>query len=157
MRNLAVQDFESAEEASTHPGAPTVIASCKSTHQPWYRDPTTHKPGITALWRKQVEARLADIEIGTLPTTRTAQTYWAVKRLGTSRGVLRLVEERRDDHNNPAAIPPETIDDSATGVPNVFQRSTRPLRRAESAGARCRPSLIPRDVGTSGGLLILNR
>lgn len=64
-------------DPSGHPGDPP-IASCKSTHQPWYRELTTRKPGVTALRRKQVEARLDDIEMGTLPTKRTFQTYWSV-------------------------------------------------------------------------------
>lgn len=70
--------FETAEEASTHAGGPRVIRGFKSTHQHWYRDLTTYKPGVAALRRKQVEARLTDIEIGRLPTAQTAQTHFAV-------------------------------------------------------------------------------
>jgi len=55
-----------------------VIAPCKSTYPQWYKDLTTAQPGVTALRRKQVEARLADIESGKLPTPRTARTYTAV-------------------------------------------------------------------------------
>lgn len=74
----AYRIFESAEQASTHSGSPTVIGSCKSTYPAWYQHLTTAQPGITALRRKQVDARFADIDAGTLPTKRTARTYWAV-------------------------------------------------------------------------------
>jgi hypothetical protein len=74
----AYKVFETEDQSSTHPGAPTVVAALKSTYPQWYRDLTTRKPGVTALRRKQVEARRNDIEAGTLPTKRTTNSYWTV-------------------------------------------------------------------------------
>lgn len=71
--------YEDERQASTHPGSPAVIASCKSTYPPWYRELTTRRPHVTPLTRKQIEARLEDLEMGRLPTARTTQTYLAVR------------------------------------------------------------------------------
>jgi hypothetical protein len=70
--------FESAAEASTHPGAPTVVASCKSTNPNWYKELTTYKPGVPLLRRKQVDACFADIEACKLPKKTTERTHFAV-------------------------------------------------------------------------------
>jgi hypothetical protein len=79
----ALRIFEDEAQASTHPGSPTVIASCKSTHRQWYRGLTMPKPGVTPLRRKQVDARLDDIDRGKLPTARThTAVMWAIKSLG---------------------------------------------------------------------------
>jgi hypothetical protein len=73
-------------EASTHPGAPTVIGGCPSTYPKWFKGLTTRRPGVTPLRRKQIEASLDDIEVGKLPTARTSHTHtavmWAIKSLG---------------------------------------------------------------------------
>ncbi len=77
--------LENEAEASMHPGAAVVIASCRSTNPLWYRHLTTAQPGVTALRCRQVLARLADIEAGKLPTKRTAHTHfsvvWAIRDL----------------------------------------------------------------------------
>lgn len=61
------------------------IGGCKSTYSDEYKTLTTKQEGVTPLRRKQVEARLDDIEQGILPTKRTAQTHfavlWAIKDL----------------------------------------------------------------------------
>lgn len=78
--------YESAEEAATHPGSPHVVASCKSTHQPWYRGLTTKVEGITPLRRNQIDACIDDIRVGKLPTKRTWRILfavrWAIQHLG---------------------------------------------------------------------------
>jgi hypothetical protein len=74
-----IRIFESAEQASAHPGSPTVIGGCKSTHAEWYRGLTTKVDGGTTLRRKQIEARLDDVDRGKLPTARTANSYFAVR------------------------------------------------------------------------------
>ena len=45
----AFRNFETEQEAATHPGAPKVVASCASTYPPWYKSLTTKAPGATPL------------------------------------------------------------------------------------------------------------
>jgi hypothetical protein len=82
---LSVRDAEPGGFRIFENGASTVIGGCKSTYPPWGKDLMTRKPGVTPLTRKQVDARLNDIEAGKLSTARTARTHtavaWAIKDL----------------------------------------------------------------------------